>query len=92
MQHSFKKFEYTVMSFELTNVSVIFQTMMNKILRSSLNKFVIVYLDNIVIHFNFIDEYRKHVQLIFIFFRKHQLFCKIYEMYANKKNTGFVKT
>ena len=56
------------MSFELTNVSVIFQIIINKILRLYLNKFVVVYLDNIVIYFNFIDEHRKHVQLIFNFF------------------------
>ena len=43
--------------------------MMNKILRLYLNKFVIVYFNNIVIYFNFIDEHRKHVQLIFNSFR-----------------------
>ena len=32
-----EKFEYTIMSFELTNVSAIFQIMMNKILRLYLN-------------------------------------------------------
>ena len=47
----FKKFEYTVMFFELTNVSVIFQIMLKKILRSYLNKFVIVHFDDIVIYF-----------------------------------------
>ena len=65
-----KMFEYTVMSFKLTNVSAIFQIMMKKILRLYLNKFVIVYFDDIVIYFNFIDEHRKYVQLIFNFFLK----------------------
>ena len=63
-----KKFEYTVMIFELTNVLIIFQIIINKILCSYLNKFVIVYLDDIVIYFNFIDQHRTHVQLIFYFF------------------------
>ena len=66
-----KKFEYTVMFFEVTNVSVIFQIMINRILRSYLNQFVIVYFDDIVIYLNFIDKHRKHVQLIFNFFWKH---------------------
>ena len=79
----FKNFEYTVMFFDLTNVSAIFRIMMNRILRLYLNKFVIVYFDDIVIYFNFIDEYRKSVHLIFNFLRKHQFFCKIYEMYTN---------
>ena len=62
------KFEYTVIFFELTNVSIIFQIMINRSLRSYLNKFVIIYFNNIVIYFNSIDEHRKHVQLIFNFF------------------------
>ena len=56
-----------MMFFRLTNVSIIFQIMINKILRLYLNKFVIVYFNNIVILFNFIDKHRKHVQLIFNF-------------------------
>ena len=56
-----QKFEYTVMSFELTSVLIIFQIMINEILRSYLNKSVMVYFDNIVIYFNFINKHRKHV-------------------------------
>ena len=66
-----KNLKYTVMFFKLTSVLIIFQIMMNKILRLYLNKFAIVYFDNIVIYFNFIAKHRKHVQLIFNFFRKH---------------------
>ena len=63
--------------------------MMNKILRLYLNKFVVVYLDNIVIYFNFIDEYRKQVQLIFIFFRQHQFFAKLTKCMLIKKKFMF---
>ena len=80
-----KTFEYTVMFFKLTNVSAIFQIIMNKILRSYLNKFVIIYFDDIVIYFNSIDEHRKHVQLIFSFFRKHQFFVKFTKCMLIKK-------
>ena len=77
------------MFFELTNVSVISQIMINKILRLYLNKFVIVYFDNIVINFNSIDEHCKHVQLTVKFFLKTSTFGKIYEMYANPKKFMF---
>ena len=73
------------MSFELTNVLVIFQIMMNKILRSYLNKFVIVYLDDILIYFNFIDKHRKYIQLMFKLFRKHQFFAKFTKCMLIKK-------
>ena len=87
-----KKFKYIVMFFELTNVLVIFQIMINKILRLYLNKLVIVYFDNIVIYFTFIDEHRKHVQLIFRFFRKYQFFAKFTKCMLIKKNPCFVNT
>ena len=64
------------MFFELTNVLIVFQIMINRILRLYLSKFVIVYLNNIVIYFIFIDEHCKHTQLIFNFSRKHQFFAK----------------
>ena len=86
-----KKFEYTVMSFKLTNISIIFQIIINKILRLYLNKFVIVYLDDIVIFFNFIDKHRKHVQLIFNFFQKHQFFAKFTKCMLIKKQFMFCK-
>ena len=63
-----KKFRYIVMFFKLTNVSTTFQIIINKVLRLYCSKFVIVYFNSIVIYFNFIDEHRKHVELIFNFF------------------------
>ena len=63
--------------------------MMNRILRFYLNKFAIVYFDDIVIYFNSIDEHRKHVQLIFNFFRKHQFFAKFTKCMLIKKNFMF---
>ena len=63
--------------------------MMNKILRSYLNKFVIVYFDKIVIYFNFFDEHRKHVQLIFNFLRKHQFSIKFTKCMLIKKKFMF---
>ena len=84
-----KKFEYTVMFLTLTNDSAIFQIIMKRILRSYLNKFVIVYFDDIVIYFNFIDEHRKHVKLLFTFFPKTSIFCKIYAMYTNQTKFMF---
>ena len=87
-----KKFEYTVMFFKLTNVSTIFQIIINKILRSYMSKFVIVYFNDIVIYFSFIDDHRRHLELIFNFFRKHQFFAKSTKYMLIKKNPCFVNT
>ncbi len=43
-------FKYQVMPFSLSNASANFQEYINKILAEKLNNFIIVYLDNILIH------------------------------------------
>ncbi len=44
-------FKYMIMSFDLINVSIIFQTYINKILTKFLNDFYVVYLNDILIFF-----------------------------------------
>jgi len=47
----YKHFEYVVMSFKLTNALIIFQVLINKVLKDSINYFCIIYLNNILIYF-----------------------------------------
>ena len=44
-------FEYTIISFELVNIFVTFQTLINKILRKLMNHICVIYLNNILIYF-----------------------------------------
>ena len=44
-------FEYAVMSFELVNASVMFQTLINKILRELIDHICVIYLNDILIYF-----------------------------------------
>ena len=44
-------FEYAIMFFELVNAFVIFQTLINKVLRKLLNYICIIYLNDILIYF-----------------------------------------
>ncbi len=46
----YEHYEYTVMSFELKNASVIFQQLINNTLRKYLDNFVITYLNDILIY------------------------------------------
>jgi hypothetical protein len=52
------------MPFRLTNVPATFQTIINNILREHLDKFIIVYLDDILIYSETFEEYRKHVHTV----------------------------
>ncbi len=66
-------FEYIIMSFDLINASVIFQTYINKILTKLLNNFCIVYLNDILIFFVEKTDHVDHVKQILERLRKFKL-------------------
>src|SRR6266498_4196774 len=53
------------MPFGLCNIPVTFQRLMNQVLRKYLGKFVLIYLDNIIIYSKTFKEYKEHVRLVF---------------------------
>jgi len=53
-----------IMSFELINVSVIFQTYINKVMTELLNDFCVVYLNDILILFKLKTEHINHMKQI----------------------------
>ena len=52
------------MPFGLINIPVTIQTLINNILKKYLNRFYIVYLDNILIYSDSIKVYKKYVKLV----------------------------
>ena len=58
------------MSFELNNALATFQRLMNKILRQYIEKFVQIYLDNVIIYSNNLDKHKKHIKAVLEKIRK----------------------
>src|ERR1043165_9634284 len=69
-------FEYTVMSFGLTNAPAYFMNLMNKIFMKYLNKFVVVFIDDILIYSKTEEEHEKHLRLVLETLRVYQLYAK----------------
>src|SRR5436305_14860480 len=77
------------MFFGLINVSTTFQTLMNSILRSYIDKFVLVYLDDILIYFNSDEEHLEHLKLVFNALRKHSLYARLDKCVFNQLTVEF---
>ena len=52
------------MPFGLNNVPATFQRLMNKVLRQYIEKFVQVYLDDVIIYSNNLDEYKRYIKVV----------------------------
>ena len=69
-------FEYLVMPFGLTNAPAVFQALVNDVLRDMLNKFVFVYLDDILIFSRTLQDHIQHVTLVLQRLLENKLFVK----------------
>src|SRR5437667_12017784 len=77
------------MPFGLTNTPATFQTLMNQILRPYIDKFVLVYLDDILIYSNSDEEHLEHLRLVFEALRKHKLYVKPSKCVFNQQTVEF---
>ncbi|WVZ80303.1 hypothetical protein U9M48_027793 [Paspalum notatum var. saurae] len=70
----FRLYEYTVMSFGLTNALAYFMNLMNKVFMKYLEKFVVVFIDNILIYSKTEEEHEEHLRLVLQKLRDHKLY------------------
>jgi hypothetical protein len=64
------------MSFGLTNVPAHFMYLINSIFMSELDKFVVVFIDDILIYSKKEEEHGKHLRIILQRLQEHQLYAK----------------
>ncbi|GKE71506.1 putative nucleotidyltransferase, ribonuclease H, partial [Tanacetum coccineum] len=72
-------FEFTVMPFGLTNVPTVFMDLMNRVCRPYLDKFVIMFIDDILIYSNTWEEHVEHLRLVLELLKKEKLYAKFFK-------------
>ncbi len=83
-------FEFLVMPFGLTNAPATFQTLMNDIFRPYLDKFIMVYLDDILIYSVTLEEHEQHIRQALQVLRENQLYAKASKCEFFKTKMGFL--
>jgi hypothetical protein len=68
--------EYLVMSFGLTNAPAHFTYLMNSVFMPELDKFVVVFIDDILIYSKNEEEHAWHLRIVLTRLREHQLYAK----------------
>ena len=72
----YRHFEFTVMPFGLTNAPAVFMHLMNRVCKLYLEKFVIVFIDDILIYSKTKDEHQTHLKLLLELLQKEKLYAK----------------
>ena len=81
----FGHYEFTVVPFGLTNAPSVFMSLMNGVFRAYLDKFVLVFLDDILVYSNSAKEHEQHLEQVLECLRRNRL-------YANPEKCEFFKS
>src|SRR6266568_7215468 len=82
-----------VLQFRFINTLAIFQRRINHVLGEYLDKFVMVYLDNIIIYLNMEEEYKKYVKWVLkrLYDKNIPIIIEKYKFYIKKTDfIGFI--
>ncbi|GJR05327.1 putative reverse transcriptase domain-containing protein [Tanacetum coccineum] len=69
-------YEFQVMPFGLTNAPTIFIDLMNQVCKQYLDRFVIIFIDEILIYSKSEEEHEEHLKLILELLKKEELYAK----------------
>ena len=83
-------YQFRVLAFGLTNAPATFQNVMSDVFRQHLGKFVLVYLDDILIFSKSPEEHAEHLKVVLDLLRKHEFYAKMSKCEFNKPELQFL--
>jgi hypothetical protein len=72
----YRLYDFTVMSFGLTNAPTYFLNLMNKVFMEYLDKFIVLFIDNVLIYSKNDSEHEEHLRMVLQKLRDNQLYAK----------------
>jgi hypothetical protein len=83
--------EFMAVPFGLSNAPAIFMCLMNGVFREYLEKFVIVFLDDILIYSKSKEDHEKHMRMVLQVLRKHKLYAKLSKCIFYQKKIHYLE-
>ncbi|KAA3466638.1 ty3-gypsy retrotransposon protein [Gossypium australe] len=83
-------YEFLVIPFGLTNTPAIFMDLINRIFRSYLDRFVVVFIDDILIYLRDESEHAEHLRIVLQTLRDKQLYAKFNKCEFWLREVGFL--
>jgi hypothetical protein len=83
-------YEYKMISFGLTNTPIYFMYLMNTIFMEYLDKFVLVFIDDILVYSRSEEEHEEHLHLVLQKLRDHRLYAKLSKCEFWLKHVAFL--
>jgi hypothetical protein len=76
-QMRFGHYEFTILPFRLTNAPGVFMILMNGVFHEYLDKFIQVFIDNILIYSWMMEEHEENLRLVLQCLRENKLYGKL---------------
>ncbi|GAU22611.1 hypothetical protein TSUD_234330 [Trifolium subterraneum] len=83
-------YEYTVMPFGVTNAPGVFMEYMNRIFHSFLDKFVVVFIDDILVYSKSEEEHKEHLRIVLQVLKEKKLYAKLSKCEFCLKEVSFL--
>ena len=83
-------YEFRFLPFGLTNAPAIFQGVMNRIFRPYIGKFILVYLDDILIFSKSAEEHLKHIRKVLDILRTQKFYARLHKWHFNQTSIKYL--
>ncbi|KAK3569743.1 hypothetical protein QTP86_004065 [Hemibagrus guttatus] len=83
-------YEYRVMPFGLTNAPAVFQALINGVFHDLLGRWVIAYIDDILVYSNSPEEHVRHVREVLSRLQRHHLYVKLEKCEFHRTTVTFL--